>query len=93
MRFVRDARVLLRCNLQTVDPARDKVWVGLYKVNETNYFRGYERYKYLTIPGRTEIFLTPPKTGGLYIAHLFARNNPVPIASSDTIPIRDGMSN
>jgi len=69
------------CNVTTVDPARDYVWVGVYKIEEKDQ-RQYRRYKYLSsamlsTSSSDPITLTfkTPIHSGIYEARLFANGS------------------
>jgi len=82
------------CSVNTVDPARDCVWVGVYKVEEKDQ-RQYRRYKYLasssspTITASCPIKLTfkAPIHSGTYEARLFANGSYEVISRSVPITI------
>jgi hypothetical protein len=83
------------CYITTVDPLRDYVWVGIYKIDEKDQ-RQYRRYKYLPlitssspsaqVPHSTLIFKTPIHSG-VYEARLFANKTYEVITRSESITI------
>jgi len=83
---VNGVELTVHANVVTVDPLTEYVWVGVYKVDETNN-RQWRRYQYILEPGKTSMVFKTPIHTGIYEARLFAhksytillRSNPVAI--------------
>ena len=69
-----NCKVKLTCNVNTVDPYQDGVWVGLFRVNEKNN-RQWRRYKYIGERGTNVIEFKAPVHPGTYHARLFANKS------------------
>jgi len=90
---VSEQEMKVNCYINTVDPSRDYVWVGIYKINEKDQ-RQYRRYKYLTPSTSTSasslpyplVFHAPIHTG-TYEARLFANKSYEVISRSEPVTI------
>lgn len=76
-------QITVKCNIETVDPAAENAWIGIYRVTEENQ-RQYRRYKYITTRDATLTFKALQHSGTyearLYVADLIvARSNPIEI--------------
>jgi len=87
---VSGAQMKVECALNTVDPARDYVWVGIYKIEEKDQ-RQYRRYKYIvpTSSSNTNSTLTfkTPIHSGTYEARLFSNKSYEVVAKSASVTI------
>jgi len=76
-------QITVKCSIETVDPATENAWIGIYRVVEENQ-RQYRRYKYITTREATLTFKALQHSGTyearLYVGNLIvARSNPIEI--------------
>jgi hypothetical protein len=76
-------QITVKCNIETVDPAAENAWIGIYRTIEENQ-RQYRRYKYITARDATLTFKALQHSGSyearLYVGNLVvARSNPIEI--------------
>lgn len=76
-------KITVKCSVETVDPASENAWVGIYHTNETNQ-RQYRRYKYISSRD-AEVTFKALQHSGTYEARIYvgntvvARSNPITI--------------
>jgi hypothetical protein len=76
------SKAVVEWDVTTVDPAKDSVWVGIFRVDQTDS-RYYQRYKYIsTHKGSLEV--SALKESGVYEARLFAHGTYDVLCSSET---------
>jgi len=77
--------VILTYSISTLDPSVDKVWFGIFHVEEKNS-RYYRRFQYLRDTTGTKT-MNVMKTPGTYEARLFAHGSAEVICRSNTVTI------
>jgi len=92
---VSETEMKVDCVISTVDPSRDYVWIGIYKIYEKDP-RQYRRYKYL-VPVSTSsssstsvpysVVFKAPIHSGTYEARLFANKSYEVITRSNPVTI------
>lgn len=77
--------ICVECDIVSVDPYTENVWIGLYKCDEQDN-KNYLDYKYL-LARKVEIVFRVPKENGDYEIRLFANKSYEMIKKSEKITV------
>jgi hypothetical protein len=85
------AETYVEYDIQTLDPAIDRVWIGIFFESSTSD-RDYRRFRNISTSSKGRLLFKTPIHQGTYNARLFGNGSSTPLIKSDSITVPDATN-